>query len=227
MEELSLKKLILTFLAITALGAAVASSASAAAVEASGTWYVAGVPVKEEPECSATIRSRRKNTGLSSRSSKRRRVEMQLDSMSWSAGKIYNESGKAKMKTTLKFRRSQSGETCRLFRLGWGDHVGTLGGQVYMEGTKALLRYAPATGTTFATFKLGGCSIAGTSSIKGTEFGEMANPTGVAAASQILRFSSAINSAAGGALTVGGNPVVLTEQPILMLTKGEPLAVKE
>jgi len=77
-------------------------------------------------------------------------------------------------------------------------------------GTKATVRFAPTSGTTFEITELKGaeCAIAGTYKVTGTVFAEVVNVTGVFAKSQELVTSQAIQQSAGTAnsLSFGANP---------------------
>jgi hypothetical protein len=82
--------------------------------------------------------------------------------------------------------------------------------QVYMEGTTSYDRFAPTSGTTFVNVPLSGCAAAGSYPVKGTDFGRSPNATGVESAHQKLEFSGAINTTAGGGLTLGTEAATLS-----------------
>jgi hypothetical protein len=67
----------------------------------------------------------------------------------------------------------------------------------------------PTSGETFAKIKVTTCAIAGTYPVKGSVYGET-NKLGVLAVNQPLKFSPAINTAAGGKLLLGTEEAKLT-----------------
>ena len=84
--------------------------------------------------------------------------------------------------------------------------------KLYREGSTVYELFEPTAGATgtFATVPLTGCSAEGEYPAKGSVFGETSNPTGVEAVDQTLTFSESIQNTAGGALTLGGNPIQLS-----------------
>jgi hypothetical protein len=81
-------------------------------------------------------------------------------------------------------------------------------------GTKAILKFTPETGTTFAVVELLGasCPISGTYKVTGSVFGEASNATGVFGVTQQVNFSKTIQEAQGTAtsLKFGENSAILT-----------------
>ena len=77
----------------------------------------------------------------------------------------------------------------------------------------------PTSGETFAKIKVTTCAIAGTYPLKGTLYAET-NALGVLAVNQPLKFSPAINTAAGGKLLLGTEEMTLTGVGINTLTSG-------
>jgi hypothetical protein len=83
----------------------------------------------------------------------------------------------------------------------------------FMSGTAAYQQFFPETGATFATVYLegGNCTgIAGPYNIKGTVFSEAKNATGVQATTQENMFSPAIQTTAGAELKLGAKKAELT-----------------
>ena len=72
-----------------------------------------------------------------------------------------------------------------------------------------------------------GCAIANPYPVKGVVFGEAVNPTNVLASAQKVKFSSGINSAAGGALTFGGHAAAITGETSVTLTGGGEFKANE
>jgi hypothetical protein len=77
----------------------------------------------------------------------------------------------------------------------------------------------PTSGESFAKIKVTACAIAGTYPLKGTLYAET-NALGVIAVNQPLKFSPAINTAAGGKLLLGTEEMTLTGVGINTLTSG-------
>jgi hypothetical protein len=223
---MNFKKLGVALLVVFALSAVSADSVLATAVESTGSWSEGGTPLKEPVGvlCDLPVNP---PSGTLVTTVEATAVELKWTGLTCPESQLYNESSKAKAKATLKFSGVTVVKPAGCAVSGGSITTAALAGQVFMEGSKALLRYAPASGSTFATFKIGECAIAGSYTVKGSEFGEMANPTGVVESSQVLKFSGAINSAAGGSLTAGGNPVVITEQPTVKLKSGGIFSVHE
>lgn len=211
------KKLAPALLAILALSAVVANSAMATAVETSSYWYVAGtkIPAETEHELICDLPPAPPGPIVFAEIGTTK-LELAAKGLSCPKTTIYNESARAKTRGSLRFTGVSVVTPANCAIEGGVLETAELASRVYMEGTKALMRFAPASGTTFAKFSLtkgtGACAIAGTYSIGGSLFGEMVNATGVSATSQNLKFSGAINSAAGGALTLGPKPLVITAE---------------
>lgn len=97
------------------------------------------------------------------------------------------------------------------------------------SSTIATIKFEPASGTTFETAKISGCAIAGSYIVKGVVYAEVVNFTGVFAKNQRLRFSPAIQTDAGeeGSLRFGANPAFITAEAQGSLEGGVEWAAKE
>lgn len=99
------------------------------------------------------------------------------------------------------------------------------------SSTIATIRFAPTEGTTFETAELKGatCAIAGTYKVTGSVYAEVVNFTGVFAKTQRLKFSPAIQTDAGeeGSLRFGANPAFVTAEAQGSLEGGVEWAAKE
>jgi hypothetical protein len=80
------------------------------------------------------------------------------------------------------------------------------------ENKHAFLQFIPKTGSVFASLEFTGtnCPIAGPDNVTGTVFGESTNNTGVQAVTQPLKFSAAVQSTTGASLKLGVNAATLT-----------------
>jgi hypothetical protein len=90
----------------------------------------------------------------------------------------------------------------------------------------AFVQFIPAAGasTTFAQFELSGgecAAIGGKKNVTGSVFGESTNNTGVAAESQVIKFSEAIQTTSGGGLFVGIKPATFKGAGSFNLTSKE------
>lgn len=203
-----LKKLALALAAVCAFAAMIANDAVATATESNGFWYEESVklsPGEHLPvicsqvgEFTITTTVGTSNTPLKLRGG-----------LSCPLTVLFNESSKAK--ATGKFQLAPISVVEPVGCTVVGSEVETepLKAQVYMEGTKALMRFAPASGTIIAEPEISGCAIANAYPIKGVVFGEFVNLTNVVAGAQNLKFSSAINSFAGGELLFGGHSAAI------------------
>lgn len=105
-----------------------------------------------------------------------------------------------------------------------------LTGRVMMEGSTTYLQLSPTTGTALATVTVvkgaGACPLSGSYIWSGTDFGRF-NPTGYAASSQPVTFSSGINSTAGGSIAFGGKTATLSGEIRISLTAGGTFKTEE
>jgi hypothetical protein len=98
--------------------------------------------------------------------------------------------------------------------------------QLYMDSgssTLAFAKFEPAAGATgrFAVVKIQGCAIAGSKTVRGSMFGEATNPTSTFAAKQPLEFSSTVDTTAESALILAGNEAHISGQAADYLSSGE------
>ncbi len=215
---MSLKKLGVALLAVLALGAIAASSASAAAEESNGFWYKESTKLTTaEPVTCAQVGEATLTTTVGKNNTP---LKLKAAGTSCPGGEIFNEASKAKATGKIKFTGVTVVEPVGCSVEGGAVQTEALKAQVYMEGTKALVRFAPATGTQFAEVEITGCAIAGAYPTKGVVFGEAINPTNTLASAQNVKFSTTINSAAGGELLFGGHAAVITGETSVTLTGG-------
>jgi hypothetical protein len=226
---MSLKKAGLASVVVLALGVASVSSATAEkAIESEGSWYKNGtVLASGEANALAVTCSVGEHEGASKIVGETtvfgHPLKFAATGVTCPSGKIFNESGKAKASTKIKLTGVTVDEPVGCTVAGGSIETVALNSEVWMEensADKVFQRFAPASGLTIAEIHVEGCAIAGTFLLKGVLFGEFVNATGVEVASQALTLSSAINSTAGGALTVGGSAATLAGRINLALTGG-------
>jgi hypothetical protein len=203
-----LTKLGLALIAILALGAVVANTAMATATESNGFWYAEGTKLTAEeggqPVVCAQVGEATLSTTVGGKP-----LKFKATGGTCPEFVIFNEGSKAKGTGKIKLTGVTVVEPAGCTVSGGELETVKLSAQVYMEGTKVLVRFAPASGTVFAEPKVTGCSIAGAYPIKGVEFGEWGNATGVGAFKNSITFSGEINAAAGGSLTVAGQAATI------------------
>jgi hypothetical protein len=95
----------------------------------------------------------------------------------------------------------------------------------YMQGENNYVRLSPYTGETFTTTNIEGCAVAGSYPSKGTIFALATNKTGVSSVAPAFRSSAAINTEAGGSLTLGSQPAAIVGT-LVFKDKGNFLAIK-
>jgi hypothetical protein len=221
------KKIVYVSIAVVALCAVVAGSASGTATESNGGWLKESstlpIGTKEPVTCAVGLKS----LGLVG-TFETTSFELKATGVACPGGSVYNEGLRAKGTGKLKLTGvTVSGLTAGCAVSGGAIETETLNSQVWMEGTKALVKFSPV-GATVATVKLTTCgAYTGSYPVKGTVFGEMANATGVEASTQTVNFSSAINKAAGGTLTFGGKQASLEGQIGVSLTGGGEFEANE
>ena len=204
-----LTKLCLALLAILALGAVAANTAMATATESNGFWYVEGGAKLPAEEKGPIVCAQEGEAALTTTVGGKP-LKFKATGGTCPESVIFNEGSKAKGTQKIKLTGVTVVEPAGCTVSGGEIETALLSSQIYMEGTKVLVRYAPASGTIFAEPKITGCSIKGAYPIKGVVFGEWGNVTGVEAAKNTITFSGAINAAAGGSLTVAGQPAAVT-----------------
>ena len=219
---MSLKKLVVALFAVLALSAVVANSAMAAATETNGFWYKGATKLENGTAkgLAVTCSQVGEATLTTTVGTNETPLKLKATSTTCPSAKIYNESSKAKATGSIKFAGVTVVEPAGCKVVGGAVETEPLAGQVWMEGTKAMFKFAPATGTIFAEPEIEGCSIAGAYPTTGTVFGESVNATNVGSTEQNLKFSKTINSTAGGALTFGKKPASIEGQLKVVLTGG-------
>jgi hypothetical protein len=218
---MSLKKLGLALVAVLALSAVVANSAMATATESNGFWYKAGAKVAAGTKLAVTCGNTGNFVLESTVGASNTPLKLEATTVTCPGAEIFNESSKAKATGKIKFSgvKVVKPEGKCVVTGGTVETV-ALKGQVWMEGTTAYERFAPASGETFANVSIEGCSIEEVYPAKGVVFGKSVNATGVEAATQEATFSGAINTTAGGALTFGGHSATLAGTGTFKLTGG-------
>ncbi len=220
---------------IAAVCSIVASSAMAKAVESNGFWYIESAQIEPgtEPPVVCDLPAPLPEPGpIVLTTIEGKAVKLTATGFSCPKSVIFNQSSKAKGKGFVQLSGVTVAEPSGCKVEGGTIESAELAFQVWMEGSKALVRFAPAAeGGTFAKIGISGtgCPVAGSYAVKGTLFGEMVNATKVSETSQRMRFSGAINSAAGGALTLAGKPVTVTMEEFTSKVEGglHPFSVNE
>ncbi|MGH2938112.1 MAG: hypothetical protein ACRDPE_08330 [Solirubrobacterales bacterium] len=226
---MSLKKAGLALVVVLALGVASVNSATAEkAIEAEGSWYKNGtVLASGEANALALTCTVGEHEGASRFVLESTVIGLPLKltatGVSCPGGKIFNESGRAKATGKIKFTGVTVDEPAGCSVAGGSIESAALNSEVWMEensAEKVFQRFVPASGTTLATIEFEGCALEGIFPLKGTLFGESVNSTGVEGTSQGFTFSNAINTTAGGSLTLGKSAATLTGRINVALTGG-------
>jgi hypothetical protein len=209
---MKLKKLGMALVVICAFGAAMASSALAAAVTEDVPWTIE----KTGLVGSETVTS--SGSGILISEVGKTSLELNSTGIECVGCKIENTGGVATGSAIGTGKLVFTGvtvtkpATCAVESL-----PGHVVGQIetvdlkikadYMIGTSDYVLFEPEEGSKFTEFKLikgsGSCSIAGTYSITGSDYVKTNNATGVLAVSQEVTSSGTINSEAGGELKLG------------------------
>jgi hypothetical protein len=205
---MSIKKLGLTLVAVLALAGITASSAFATAEAKSGHWVVSGSTITEPKTVNCAKATGAANFKLAGKVLGSE-VELEATGVECVESTIFNSEGFARDSGKLRFTGVSVVKP-----VGCSTNAtlttNALSTQVYMENTTSYDRFAPTSGTTFVNVPLLGCAAAGTYPVKGTDFGRSPNATGVESAHQKLEFSGAINTTAGGGLTLGTEAATLS-----------------
>jgi hypothetical protein len=202
----------------------------ATAVESKGFWYQESVQIETEHELRCDLPPAPPEPPVVTGTVAGVALKIKATGLSCPSSHIFNEGSKAKGKGSLKLTGVTVVEPAGCVIEGGTIETAELAAQVWMEGSKALVRFAPAAGSTavFAKIPISKCAVAGTYSMKGSVFAEMASATGVAGTSQVMKFSGAINSAAGGSLTLAEKPATLTIEDTSKIEEGTSVfSVKE
>lgn len=219
------KALSLAPLAILAFAAVFASSAMATATESNGFWYIEGVKLESGVEHAMDLSCHSEGNFVltSTVGSSNTPLKLQATGIACPEGKVFNDSSKAKATGKVKFTGVTVVEPAGCSVVGVSVETEALKAQVWMEGSKALVRFAPAVGTTLAEVEITGCAIANAYPTKGVIFGESANATGVSVGEQKVTLSGAINTAAGGSLTFGGHSAALAGVGKFVIWRNDPM----
>jgi len=232
---MSLKKLGLLAMAVTALFAVFASSSFGATTVTTkpATWKAGGVAFPEAgktPKCSAAENLKLKGTILTSE------AELTATGVSCT-GTLKNETvaGEAMAvgSGTLTFSGITVNKPAGCLLKGEANGSASLTTEALniavdmhseagTETSIPVVTFKPS-GTNFAKIKLTGCAAEGNYPVTGTALGEASNATGTAAKNQPLTFNATTNAA--GSLTLAGNPATITGKANNELTTGETFQV--
>jgi hypothetical protein len=211
-------------LATVAIGAVLASSAFATATTTAANWYTGSTGTLLSG--SATLTASASGATKFATSISGTAVEFQASSVSCVGCSISNSPGAhgtGKLRFSGLTLLHPSSPPC-----GVTDPIETAALTIeadWMEGTSALVKFVPTSGSTLFSFTITGSPCpAGTFPVKGVLFGKTTAATGTQAASQTIQFTPAINSAAGGSLAVGGFASELTGTDVLSIG-GTPFGV--
>jgi len=222
---MSLKRLGIALVASLALAAVFASSAFATATTTKSFWTTGGASLASGStaavKCSAAENFILKGTVAGAE------TEIKATTLECPSGDVIKQEGEQAIATgTLKF----SGLTV-LKPSGCKTNASIttkpLTAKTFMEGTTTYERFAPTEGEVFANVPLTECAAEGTYPAKGNVFGQASNATGVDATNQQLTFSGAINSTAGGALTLGTNAATISGKANNELASGATFSAYE
>jgi hypothetical protein len=219
-----LGKFAAALLATTAIGAVLAASAFATATTTAANWYTGSGTLLSG---SATLSASASGATTIVTAISGVPIEIQATSVSCVGCSISNSPG---AHGTGKLRLSGLTLVHPSPPCGVTDPIETAALTFeadWMEGTSALVKIVPTSGSTVFSFTITGPPATcpdGTFPIKGLVFGKTTNATGTQAANQTIQFSSAINSAAGGGLAAGGTVATLTGADILSIG-GTPFGV--
>jgi len=218
----SLTLLIACLSAFAAFTAIATAQASAAPVQGSGSWYVNGakleggsVPVKCQIPAGQTFKLTASFLGEPFEVTATG-VEC-LESRISQEGSLSVASGRLRLVGTKMTKPAgcEVPPTVTFSALRW---------DVWSEGEVLYSRIRPASGTTFFNLPVYGCGLEMTAPFTGTIFGRFQLPEAQEALQQPLAFSSAINSAAGGAFKFAGSSAALTGTLDLETISGQPFS---
>jgi hypothetical protein len=223
--DMSIKKLSLTLAAVLALACIAAASAFATATASKGHWVVSGAKLSGSKTVTCAKATGSGNFKMvwkvlgTPAEFEASGLEC-LESTISSPGEFAVGSGKLRF-TGVTITNPVGCRTTSTIS------TGAISSQTYMEGTKVYVRFVPTSGTTFVNVPISGCAAAGSYPIKGSEFGLSPNLTGVESEHQKLEFSGAINTTAGGALSLGTDSATLAGVAENTLSPSVPFAATE
>lgn len=211
-----LKKFGALAIAVFALGAVLASSASATATTGLASWKINGKAITTHAVTCRIGEHEGASRFTLSTSLLGQSITLTATGVNCPESRIFNEGGAAKDEGFIEFTGVTVDEPAKCTVPNGTVKTNLLSTELYMEGTKVYDRFVPKTGTVFVELTLSGkeCAAAGTYPVEGEVFGEAAFETGVERAEQPLTFSGAINATAGGSLTFFGEPASLTGRAI-------------
>ena len=221
---MSLKRLGIALVASLALAAVFASSAFATATTTKSFWREAGTKLSsgttKAVKCTAS-------TPFIFKFSVAGEIEIEAQKLECPSGDVIKQEGEQAIATgTLKF----SGLTVMKpagCKTNASITTKPLTAKTFMEGATTYERFAPTEGEVFANVPLTECAAEGTYPAKGNVFGQAGNPTGTEAVNQPLTFSGAINTTAGGALTLGTNAATISGKANNELGSGAKFSANE
>ncbi len=226
---MSLKKIGAVLIAVLALGAMMASSASAANFETShGTWEVNGASLVGSKAVTCEIDPSTVSTLKTTVGKNNVPLKLQATGTTCPGGEIFNESEEAKFRGHVRFTGVTVIEPTGCSVEGGAVETVALKGSVGMKvgsSTIDTVIFEPATGEEFAAVTIAGCSIAGEYPVKGKVIGQPTNVTCTEAATQTVDFSEAIQNDAGGALTFGNKAAQIEGELSVKLTGGGNFSV--
>ncbi|HEY2477279.1 MAG TPA: hypothetical protein VGI17_00950 [Solirubrobacterales bacterium] len=238
---MSIRKLGLSLAALLAIGAVMASSASAAVETMPGKFFVEGALLTG----SKTVTGSAVTNGVLESEIGTTKIKLQSTAFSCEGCKIEN-AAKTEKAGAIAFGEGKivfenvtvvepanctvTGETGVLGKVPTkqlaihGDWMDTVEAQKH-----AFIQFLPLSGGTFAQFTLGGAgcaAISGAKNVSGTVFGESKLNTGEEAATQELVFSQAVQETTGASLLLGIKPAKFSGTGAFKLTTGEKFSIK-
>jgi len=205
---MSVKRLGIALVASLALAAVFAGSAFATATTTKSFWREAGTKLSsgttKAAKCSAAENFILRGTIAGAE------AEIKATTLECPSGDVIKQEGEQAIATgTLKL----SGLTV-VKPAGCKTNASittkALTAKTFMEGTTVYTKIQPTTETTFANVPLTECAAEGTYPVKGSVFGKASSSTGTEAQLVPSTFSGAINSTAGGSLTLGTSPATIS-----------------
>ncbi len=222
-----LKRTAFAFVAMLALSAVVANSAMATATESNGFWYKGSTKLTSAEPATCKLDPETSFVLTSTVGTKSTPVKITADVVECTEATITNSGSKAKVKFRLTIKEVQILEPAGCTIPGGEFETEEISGQIYMEGSKALLRLAPTASETFAEIEIEGCAITGAYPLRGTMFGEALNATNVLAAEQTFSYRPPVQAAAGGTLTFGGHAAAVEGVVSITPVAGGQIKVNE
>jgi hypothetical protein len=234
-NDMTIRKLGLSLVAVLVIGALMASSAFGAVETVGAKWFTGSSPTELTGSKSITAKMiedpglgvlSKFNTEIGGLPVELTSTEIECSGCTIENKEVTSKPGKVAFgsgKIVFKNVTAMLPENCTVkSEAGVAGEVGTKALNIHgdfmdtnTENKHDFVEFVPqaGAGTTFAQFKLSGagCSaIAGTYNVTGTVFGESVNNTGVGAAEQGLILGSAVQATTGSELKVGVKSATLT-----------------